>query len=240
MNLARLGPVFDHDLRGFNLAGRSPVFRKHDDAGFRIIAFECSKRFSPLGIKVRATSQSSISDHGCRFIGNICKPYCGGNDAGFILLACVNERDERFVNIATLFWVCRPFFGDRFGGRIAGARPLTWCFWIRRLGAIGFSLMHCEKHQKSEHVPSPLPVSTLHVISCVARQIPGEGIGVPPSTGAARATRPSVGAVFLWSGAQRAPSGAPFPVGGTPIEARPATRLASGVGRIYRSSPCPI
>lgn len=51
------------------------------------------------------------------------------------------------------------------------------------------------------------------------------GIGISFTTGAARATRPVWARLFVWSGVSRAPQGAPFPVGGMPIVARPATLI---------------
>ena len=53
---------------------------------------------------------------------------------------------------------------------------------------------------------------------------PAQGIGLPKTTGAARATRPC-GRGFLWSGVSRELNSSPFPVGGRPIVARPATRI---------------
>jgi hypothetical protein len=61
----------------------------------------------------------------------------------------------------------------------------------------------------------------MHDLPCPVN--PGQGIGVP-NRWRTRAKQP-LRRGLLWSGVSRAPSGAPSPSGGTPIVARPATRI---------------
>lgn len=60
---------------------------------------------------------------------------------------------------------------------------------------------------------------------------PAQGISLPQSCGAARASRLPWRRGFLWSGALRAPSGAPFHRTVRLIVARPATRGLASFGR---------
>ena len=82
------------------------------------------------------------------------------------------------------------------------------------------------RHRRAQQPQHREPLSNRVAVSYSAPRAvcPAHGDWRHLPAGAARAERP-FGRGFLWSGALRAPSGAPFPVGGTPIVARPATRI---------------
>lgn len=88
---------------------------------------------------------------------------------------------------------------------------------------------------QQHHVPLAARVASGYIR--LRAVCPAQGIGLPKPTGAARATRLPWGRGFSWSGVSRAPSGAPFPVGGKTNRGTSGHQHWSVGGRnFYRSS----